>query len=123
MQVDTSQLAAAFKALGDPTRLAIFEFLQCCAEPVVIDPVGDVRLIEGPTVGEVCCKVTGIDRITSRISFHLKELRLAGLITMDRHGRNLVCAVIPEMVSEMAAYLSRSGVYVGECCQGEKSQD
>ena len=107
-----------FKALGDPTRLRIFEFLcqQCC--PVAVEDNGDVRPVLGPTVGEVCCHVTGADRITSTISFHLKELRLAGLITTDRHGKNMICGVNREAVASLASYLG--GVVPplksGDCC-------
>lgn len=110
--------AAMFKALGDPTRLRIFEFLcrQCC--PVAVEDNGDVRPVLGPTVGEVCCHVTGADRITSTISFHLKELRLAGLITIDRRGKNMICGVNREAAASLASYLSgvvpdnKSGI----CC-------
>ena len=65
---------AAFKALGDPTRLRIFDFLcrQCC--PVAVEDNGDVRPVLGPTVGAVCCHVTGAERINSTISHHLKGL-------------------------------------------------
>ena len=45
--------AAMFKALGDPTRLHIFEFLRACCCPVAVDESGDVRPVVGPTVGEV----------------------------------------------------------------------
>src|SRR5260370_1003474 len=68
-------IAAKFKALGDPTRLRIFEFLRGCCRPVALDETGGVSPVNGPTVGEVCCRITGADRATSTISFHLKELR------------------------------------------------
>ena len=73
--------ADVFKALGDPTRLRIFDFLRSCCCPVAVEEGGDVRPVDGPTVGEVCCRVTGAERINSTISHHLKELRLAGLIS------------------------------------------
>ena len=97
--------AAMFKALGDPTRLHIFEFLRDCCGPVALEDNGDVRPIVGPTVGEICCHVTGAERITSTISFHLKELRLAGLITVERRGKNMICAVNSEAVASLAACL------------------
>ena len=97
--------AVMFKALGDSTRLRIFEFLcqQCC--PVAVEDNGNVRPVLGPTVGEVCCHVTGADRINSTISFHLKELRLSGLITTERHGKNMICDVNREAVASLASYL------------------
>lgn len=95
-----------FKALGDPTRLRIFEFLRDCCCPIAVEDTGDVRPVLGPTVGEVCCQVTGADKITSSVSFHLKELRLAGLITIERRGKNMICGVNRDAVARLAAYLS-----------------
>lgn len=94
-----------FKALGDPTRLQIFEFLRECCCPVAVDDTGDVRPAVGPTVGEVCCRVTGAGQINSRISFHLKELRLAGLITVERRGKNMICGVNHHAAEALADYL------------------
>jgi len=122
-QDQTIKIAAMFKALGDPTRLRIFEFLRGCppSSLLVIDEKGDVRPLEGPTVGEVCCRVTGADRITSRISFHLKELRQAGLITMERRGKNMICRVNHEAIALLAQYLGepRKGDESHECCPEE----
>lgn len=120
---NTPDLAAMFKALGDPTRLRIFEFLraQCC--PVAVEDNGDVRPVLGPTVGEVCCHVTGADRINSTISHHLKELRLAGLITVDRRGKNMICGISRASVVALASFLggvvpdnNQSGNKSGDCC-------
>lgn len=97
--------AKAFKALGDPTRLRIFEFLRTCCCTVAVGEEGEVRPVDGPTVGEVCCSVTGVDKVTSTVSFHLKELRNAGLITMERRGKNMVCGVDGAGVARLAAYL------------------
>lgn len=110
------ELAAMFKALGDPTRLRIFAFLRACCCPVAVEETGDVRPVEGPTVGEVCCRVTGAERITSTISHHLKELRQAGLITVERRGKNMICGVNREAVALLAAYLSEAGNTQSECC-------
>lgn len=98
-------VAAMFKALGDPTRLHIFEFLRSCCCPVAVDASGDVRPVSGPTVGEVCCHVTGAIQINSKISHHLKELRLAGLITVERRGKNMICGVNSAAVAALTLYL------------------
>ncbi len=112
-------LAAMFKALGDPTRLRIFEFLCACCGPVAVEETGEVRPVLGPTVGEVCCQVLGTDKIPSSVSFHLKELRQAGLITMERRGKNMICGVNQDAVARLAAYFSRSMTTTtsGDCCE------
>jgi ArsR family transcriptional regulator, arsenate/arsenite/antimonite-responsive transcriptional repressor len=97
-------LAAMFKALGDPTRLRIFEFLWACCCPVAVGDNGDVRPIQGRTVGEVCCYLTGDDRVPSTISFHMKELRNARLIRMERRGKSIACWIEPEVLNRLAAY-------------------
>ena len=116
---EITEKSIMFKALGDPTRLRIFEFLCTCCCPVVMEDTGDVRPVLGPTVGEVCCQVTGADKITSSISFHLKELRLAGLITMERRGKNMICGVNREAVAKLATFLvnSISDTKSGDCCE------
>ncbi|HVT11359.1 MAG TPA: metalloregulator ArsR/SmtB family transcription factor [Fimbriimonadaceae bacterium] len=108
--------ADEFKALGDPTRLRIFEFLRSCCGPVAVGDEGEVRPVDGPTVGEVCCQVTGAERITSTVSFHLKELRNAGLITMEKRGKNMICAVNRDAIQRLAAYFSDSREDGGGCC-------
>lgn len=94
-----------FKALGDPTRLRIFEFLRSCCCAIAVNDEGDVSPADGPTVGEVCCHLTGGDKITSTVSFHLKELRNAGLINMERRGRHMVCSANPEALEALSKYL------------------
>ena len=112
--MDEKQRATAFKALGDPTRLRIFDFLRNCCCPVAIDDAGDVRPATGPTVGEVCCSVTGSVKVSSTMSFHLKELRTAGLITMERRGKTMVCAVDPGVIAELGRYFAAE-VSKAEC--------
>ena len=72
-----------FKALGDATRLGIFQMLRCCSgvgRGIEVDnETGDCRPAGSLSVGEVCCRIGGS---MSTISHHLKELRLAGLIRM-----------------------------------------
>ena len=105
IMVDPAKTAAMFKALGDPTRLRIFQFLAstCCA--VAVGETGEVRPIEGPTMGEVCCHVTGFEKVTSTISHHLRELRLAGLVEVEKRGRFMICSVNRNAVAELDEFL------------------
>lgn len=101
-----NDLSTVFRALGDPTRVRIFEFLcaRCC--PVALDEAGAVRPVQGATVGEVCCHVTGSDKFSSTVSFHLKELRLAGLIHVEKQGKYMICSVRRDTIRVAADYLN-----------------
>jgi ArsR family transcriptional regulator, arsenate/arsenite/antimonite-responsive transcriptional repressor len=109
MPDNNENMAAAFKALGDPTRLRIFEMLCGCCCAVAVGETGDVSETEGPTAGEVCCSVTGAGKITSTVSFHLKELRQAGLITMQKRGKRVICAVNEDTLDALRAYWNNLG--------------
>lgn len=102
-----------FKALGDPTRLAIFNALRCCAGAncgVEVDDEGQVRPAGSLSVGEVCCRIGGSN---STISHHLKELRLAGLIRMEKRGRWIYCTVNPEALDRIRQFAQEEN----EACQ------
>jgi ArsR family transcriptional regulator, arsenate/arsenite/antimonite-responsive transcriptional repressor len=93
----------AFKALGDPTRLHIVEFLsKMCCNRAAIDEEGGV---EGPTAGEICCHITGAEKITSTVSQHLHELEAAELLQIERRGKSMVCTLRPERLEALAEYL------------------
>jgi len=96
--MEWDEAVVAFRALGDPTRARIFEFLCTKCGPVAVDDKGEVHRVEGVTVGEVCCHITGQEKFNSSISFHLKELRLAGLITAERQGKFMVCRARPDAI-------------------------
>jgi ArsR family transcriptional regulator, arsenate/arsenite/antimonite-responsive transcriptional repressor len=127
MSVDTNY-AALFKALGDPTRLRIFQYLRscCCGRAAVDEATGDARTLltmaptEAPSVGEVCCRVTGSEKITSALSVHLKELRTAGLIQMERRGKHILCTVNPRTVALLALYFSQEP---GGCPAPQETQN
>lgn len=117
-RVDKQVTAEMFKALGDPTRLRIFEHLRCSCGPLAVADAGEIRQVSGPTVGEVCCCITGAEKITSTISFHLKELRNAGLIVMERRGKHMVCSVSEQALAAIADYFKST--QTEDCCE-EKS--
>ena len=120
MNIETSidTLAAVFKALGDPTRLGIFQSLRCCAGQscatettgVEVDEEGQVRPAGSLSVGEVCCRIGGSN---STISHHLKELRLAGLIRMEKRGRWIYCSINPEALAHIRQFVTEEN----EACQ------
>lgn len=90
------ELAAVFKALSDPNRLAILEMLrEQCGGECELDA-------EGSTVSEVasCCDV-GL----STVSHHLKELRRAGLVDCVRRGQRVCCTPNREALAAVEAFL------------------
>jgi DNA-binding transcriptional ArsR family regulator len=93
----------ALKALADPTRLHIVDFLGhvCCNRAEVDDQGGVIS----PSAGEVCCHITGAERITSTISHHLHELEAAGLVRLERKGKTTLCSLRPERLEELAQTL------------------
>ena len=88
---DLERAAALFRALADPTRLGIIERLRG---------------------GEQCvCDLTDmLDTGQSRLSFHLKTLKDAGLLRDRRQGRWIYYALDPDAiaVSYAAHMASRS---------------
>lgn len=108
-------LSAKFKALGDPTRLRIYTFLRNCCCEVEVDEEGVARPVCGPTVGEVCCSITGSEKVSSTISFHLKELRQAGLIRMERRGKNMVCGIEPAALESLQGFFANSPIPTDYC--------
>ena len=105
---DKREVADMFKALGDPTRLSIYQFLQERCWPHSADTNEEHWMTNGPTVSEVSIKVTGSKKITSKVSQHLKELRISGLITIERRGKNMICGVNHAAASFLAALSRRT---------------
>ena len=82
----TSNYAAAFNALGDPTRRAIFEKLRP-------GPLSVVAIAEGMPVSRPA------------VSQHLKVLREARLISMHQKGTRNFCQIDTHGVLAMRNYL------------------
>ena len=91
-------LAHALRALANPNRLAIFERIhdngRCCRT----DAAGNT----------VCAIADDFALALSTVSHHLKELRTAGLITCERHGQQVVCAVNHATLNRVVALLTRT---------------
>lgn len=101
----SEMMTKRMKALADPTRLHIVEFLsQMCCGRAAIDEQGGV---EGPTAGEVCCHITGAEKITSTISHHLHELEAADIIKIERKGKQMICSLRPEILKQLAEQLTQ----------------
>ncbi|MBO0821824.1 MAG: helix-turn-helix transcriptional regulator [Nocardiopsaceae bacterium] len=87
--VGADELAPLFKAVADPMRLRLLSLIACH---------------DG---GEACvCDLLGEFDVTApSVSYHLKILREAGLISSDRRGTWVYYRVNPGVMARMSAVL------------------
>ncbi|MFQ5469295.1 MAG: ArsR/SmtB family transcription factor [Gammaproteobacteria bacterium] len=99
-RVDFDQLSGRFKALSNPHRLMLFNRLMRCCEPGTrCRPDDAIRFCVGE-LGE------GLEIAPSTLSHHLKELYRAGLIQMQRNGKNVECWLEPEVLSQIGRFFN-----------------
>ena len=100
-----NKFAEMFKALSNPNRLRIFMRLVSCCQP------GTVTTIQDDVAPEMCACVGELGQdlgiVPSTISHHIKELRQAGLIRMERKGQKMDCWVEPEAISALKSFFSQ----------------
>lgn len=92
---DVKALSKAFRALSHPNRLQLF--LNLWKE-------SRLDLAKGRT--HECFLVTILQNMkvgAPTISHHVRELENAGLITTNKEGKQLTCAINPAMVAELRA--------------------
>jgi DNA-binding transcriptional ArsR family regulator len=94
--MDESQVITSLAALAHPIRLRIFRALVVSGAP-------------GLTPGVM---QEGLAIPATTLSFHLKELANAGLVTAERASRNLVYRAAYEQMNGLLGYLTEN------CCQG-----
>ena len=89
-QARAEELAPLFKALADPMRLRLLSLIACH---------------DG---GEscVCDLLDAFDVTAPSVSYHLKILREAGLITSERRGTWVYYRVNPGVMTRMSAVLA-----------------
>ncbi len=95
--MEEHDVVKALAALAQPSRLRVFRTL------VVAGPMG---LTPGALSEELGLAAT-------TLSFHLKELTNAGLVSQQRDGRNLIYRAAYAQMNGVLAYLT------AHCCQGE----
>jgi ArsR family transcriptional regulator len=99
---DIEKYSEMFKALSNPNRLRIFMRLITCCQP------GTVASISSKSGEEGCACVGELGQdlgiVASTISHHIKELRQAGLIRMERRGQKMECWIDPETLAALRGF-------------------
>ncbi|MBV8094575.1 MAG: helix-turn-helix transcriptional regulator [Acetobacteraceae bacterium] len=96
--MEKSHAITALAALAQESRLDIFRVLVQAGA-------------EGMPVGRIGHRLGGMPSAT--LSFHLNQLRQAGLINFRREGRSLIYAAEYAAMNDLMAYLTEN------CCQGD----
>jgi DNA-binding transcriptional ArsR family regulator len=92
--------AEMFKALSNPNRLDIFlRLVSCCPPGTKCSSDAEARRFVGELGKE-------LDITLSTVSHHIKELRHAGLIRVERRGKNIECWVDGQAVSAITELLA-----------------
>ena len=99
--MEERDVVQSLAALAQPIRLQVFRALV-------------VRGASGLTPGAMA---EGLGIPPNTLSFHLKELTHAGLVTQERASRNLIYRAAFERMSALLGYLTDN------CCQGAECID
>ena len=94
--MDQSDVIKALAALAHPVRLEVFRALVVAGE-------------RGMTPGTMA---EGLGIPPNTLSFHLKELANAGLVSQERASRNIVYRAVFDRMNAVLGYLTEN------CCQG-----
>jgi len=95
--MDAPQAVKALAALAQSSRLAVFRNLVVAGR-------------NGRTPSEL---TVALSLTAPALSFHLKELLHAGLVTQERDGRRLIYRAELRQMNALLAYLTE------HCCEGE----
>jgi DNA-binding transcriptional ArsR family regulator len=94
--MEDAEVVKSLAALAQPVRLQVFRALIV---------TGDTGLTPG-------AMAEGLGIPANTLSFHLKELVHAGLVTQERASRNLIYRAAYERMNDLLGYLTEN------CCQG-----
>ena len=94
--MEEAEVVRALAALAQPVRLQVFRAL----------------VIAGPRGMTPSTMAEGLGIAPSSLSFHLKELAHAGLVTQERASRNLIYRAAFERMNALLGYLTQN------CCAG-----
>jgi len=92
-----ADMARVFKALGDPTRLAIYELIREGGK-------GSYR--DDEVANSISWIASRFNVSLSTVSHHIKELRNAGLIRCEKRGQTVYCSPDPELIEEVQRFMA-----------------
>ena len=95
--MEEQNVVKSLAALAQPVRLRVFRAL------VVAGP-------QGLTPGDLAAQ---LEVAATTLSFHLKELMYADLVSQERDGRHLIYRAAFEHMDDLLGYLTE------HCCQGQ----
>jgi ArsR family transcriptional regulator, arsenate/arsenite/antimonite-responsive transcriptional repressor len=95
--MEEQHIIRSLAALAQTHRLRVFRRLVVAGQ-------------QGLTPGAIA---EALELPAATLSFHLKEMTHAGLVTQERVGRNVVYRAAFEHMNALLAYLTEN------CCQGE----
>ena len=95
--MEEQNVVKSLAALAQPVRLRVFRAL------VVAGP-------KGLTPGDLAAQ---LEVAATTLSFHLKELMYADLVSQERDGRHLIYRAAFEHMDDLLGYLTE------HCCQGK----
>jgi ArsR family transcriptional regulator len=101
---NVEKFAGTFKALSNPNRLRLFMRLITCCKPGMVTRISADTASEG----RACAGGLGKDLniVASKISHHMKELRQAGLVPMERRGQRIERWIEPEALASLQGFFS-----------------
>ena len=95
--MEEQDVVKALAALAQSSRLQVFRAL----------------VVAGPAGMTPSTMADGLGVPAATLSFHLKELMHAGLVSQERVGRHLIYRAAFDRMGDLLAYLTH------HCCQGE----
>jgi DNA-binding transcriptional ArsR family regulator len=99
--MEENDIIRALAALAHELRLRVFRMLVVAGQ-------------EGLTPGTI---VAHLEVPNATLSFHLKELMHAGLVTQERNGRTLIYRAAYAQMNTVLGFLTEN------CCQGQSCLD
>ena len=94
--MEEKDVVRSLAALAQPVRLRVFRALVVCGH-------------SGLTPGAMA---EGLGIPANTLSFHLKELTHAGLVTQERASRNIIYRAAFDRMNDVLGYLTEN------CCRG-----